>query len=442
MGRMIREPVLRLSAAALGAMLCVAGITARQREPYRENLPSNHPAIAYETGAFDDPVARLARTVARGDAALDYDERFGYLPSLLERLGVAIDSQMLVFSKTSFQASLISPRTPRAIYFSDAVAVAAVRGGVIELAAFDPRRGAVFYTLDNTRSDRPRFARPDRCLQCHQQAATLGVPGPYVGSVSTSASGRPDFRLGTVVTDHRTPFDERWGGWYVTGTHGTQRHRGNTLARDPTTPAGLVDPAHRNLTSLTRFIDPDAFLAPASDIVALMTFEHQTRMINLFTRIGWEARLADHDGALDQAEARARQAGVEEIVRYMLFADEAPITDRIAGVSSFTDTFAARGPRDSRGRSLRDFDLRARLFRFPLSYVIYSDLFDRLPNSIRSPVYARLFDVLSAERDTGEFSRLSSADRLAILEIVRETKPDLPEYWLTDRPLGQGGSRR
>lgn len=413
----------------LVAALAGTAATAQTVQPYRDNLPAAHPAIAYETGPFDNPVSRLAEAVTAGQVVLAYDDRFGYLPSLLEHLDLAADTQVLVFSKTSLQAAHVSPRTPRAIYFSDTIAVAVVPGApLIEVMALDPRRGAVFYSIDSGQTQRPRFARPNVCLQCHQQAATLGVPGPYIGSVSTSATGRPDFRLGTVVTDHRTSFDERWGGWYVTGTHGTQTHRGNALARDPATPAGQVDPAHQNLTSLTRFVDPSRFLVPTSDLVALMTLEHQTQMVNLFTRIGWEARIADHDGRLDEKAAVARQAGIEELVRYMLFADEAPLSEPIAGVSSFTETFATRGPRDRQGRSLRDFDLQTRLFRYPLSFMIYSHLFDGLPDSIRSGVYARLLDVL--EGSAPGYDRLRPADRAAVLAIVRETKPGLPAAWL------------
>ena len=414
----------------LGVAACAAVATAQIDQPYRENLPANHAAIAYDSGPFGDPVAHLADAVASGTATLDYDDQHGYLPSLLDRLDIRVDSQVLVFSKTSLQAPLISPRTPRSVYFSDAVAVGFVRGSqVIELAAFDPRRGAVFYTLDSAHAGRPRFARPAGCLQCHQAAATLGVPGPYVGSVSTSATGRPDFRLGTVVTDHRTAFEERWGGWYVTGTHGSQQHRGNALGRDPTTPAGLVSAADQNLTTLTRFVDPNDFLAPTSDLVALMTLEHQTHMINLFTRVGWEARIAEHDGLLSPAETAARRSGVEEIVRYLLFADEAPLREPIAGVSTFTETFPTRGPRDSRGRSLRDFDLETRLFRYPLSYMIYSDLFDRLPAPVRAAVYERLFAVLTGDATTDRFDRVSGEDRQAVLEVLRETKEGLPDYW-------------
>ena len=419
-----------MSAVALGLATFVTGQAAQRDQPYRDNLPVDHAAIEYEAGPFEDPVARLARAVAGGSATFDYDDRFGYLPTLLDRLDIRTDSQVLVFSKTSFQADRISPRTPRAIYFNDDVAVGIAHAtGVIELAALDPRRGAVFYTLDATRSTRPRFARPNGCLRCHHGAATLGVPGPYVGSVSTSATGRPDFRLGTVVTDHRTPFEERWGGWYVTGTHGATRHRANSLARNPASPAGLVEAANQNLTTLVKFIDPANYLAPTSDLIALMTLEHQTHMVNLLTRAGWDARIAEHDGLLDEAEAAARRSGVEQIVRYMLFADEAALTNPFQGVSTFTETFPIRGPRDARGRSLRDFDLRRRLFRYPLSFMVYSAVFDGLPDPVRTPIHERLFEVLTGDAATDRFDRLSAADRRAILEIVRETKAELPEYW-------------
>ena len=426
--------ILRTTTVLLGlAVGTTSQVKAQGEEPYRKNLPADHPAITYDAGPVHDAVGQLARAVEAGEVRLAYDAQFGYLPSLLRHLDVNTDSQALVFSKTSFQSPLISPRAPRAIYFSDTAAVGVVRGAsVIELAGFDPRRGAVFYTLDAARSDSPRFDRPRRCLQCHQQAATLGVPGPYIGSVTTSVTGRPNFGLGTVVTDHRTPFEARWGGWYVTGTHGSQQHRGNAMARDPAAPAGLVDPARQNLRSLQRFIDVDEFLVPTSDLIALMTFEHQTQMINLLTRIGWETRLADHDGLLDAVETRARLAGIEEIVRYMLFVDETPLTDEIEGVSSFTETFEARGPHDSQGRSLRDFDLRSRLFRYPLSFMIYSDLFDGLPGAIKEPVYERLFEVLSADDGVDGFDALSPADRRAIVAIVQDTKTGLPGYWTAE----------
>jgi len=367
---------------------------------YEDNLPLDHPAIQYRHEPADDPVARLARELERGNSTLDFDAGLSYLPSLLDRLRVRPDSQTLVFSKTSVQESRISPRTPRAIYFRDDVAVAFVPGtDAIELAAVDPSKGVVFYSLDARKAERPRFVRSEGCLHCHQGPATLGVPGIYVGSVHTSPSGRADFRLGSIVTDHRTPFADRWGGWYVNGAAG-ETHRGNAVSTDPEFTTSMAAP---------RF-DAKSYLAPSSDIVALMTLEHQTQMTNLLTRLSWEARISPLDPGF--------ASRIEEVVRYMLFLDEVPLREAIRGVSSFTETFPREGPRDRKGRSLRDFDLEKRLFRYPLSYMLYSRHFDGLPRDVRERLCRRLHELLPGE------------ERQALLEILRDTKPGLPGFEL------------
>jgi len=376
-------------AAILGASLAAAQV-------YEDNLPLDHPAIQYGREPADDPVARLARDLESGNHTLDFDAFLSYLPSLLERLGVSPDSQTLVFSKTSVQESRISPRSPRAIYFRDDVAIAHVPGtDAIELAAVDPSKGVMFYSLDARKAERPRFVRSPGCLHCHQGPATLGVPGIYVGSVHTSPSGRADFRLGSIVTDHRTPFADRWGGWYVNGTLG-ETHRGNAVSVDPEFTTAMPAP---------RF-DAKGYLAPSSDVVALMTLEHQSQMTNLLTRLSWEARIDSLDPGLSSR--------IEEVVRYMLFLDEVPLQAPIRGASSFTESFPRGGPRDRKGRSLRDFDLEKRLFRHPLSYVVYSRQFDGLPNSVRERLCRRLFELLPG------------GERQAILEILQDTKPGLP----------------
>jgi hypothetical protein len=118
----------------------------------------------------------------------------------------------------------------------------------------------------------------------------------------------------------------------------------------------------------------------------------------------------------------------------MLFGDEAPLRQPVAGVSGFSKTFQQRGPRDKQGRSLRDFDLQTRLFRYPLSYMIYSPAFDGLPGLVRDRIYRRLYEILTGQDSSASvgglsLKNLSAEDRRAVLEIVRETKPNLPAYW-------------
>ena len=379
-------------------------------------VPLDHPAIHYAQPTDDDPVARLEKRLESGQAKLEYAPNdTGYLASVLRALGISTDSQILVFSKTSIQNSHIGPRTPRAIYFNDDVAVGFVQNGdEIELSSLDPRQGVIFYTLDAAKSQKPEFGRRDDCLRCHQGSPTLGIPGLLISSIHPRSEQLRDMHGAAFVTDHRIPFNERWGGWYVTGTHGSQTHLGNNTALvDPVQSGPPGGPETQNVTSLADRFDTSKYLAQTSDIPALMTLEHQTRMINLMVRLGWDARI---NGKIDDTE-------IEELVTYMLFADEAPLKGPVAGVSTFSTSFARRGPRDPQGRSLRDFDLKTHLFRYPLSYMIYSTAFDAMPEIVRERVYRRLYDALTA--------KTASTDQRAAWEIVRETKPNLPAYWKT-----------
>lgn len=398
-------------AILLGMALVLVG----GAQEYLPDLSVNHPAIQYFNRPVRDPVTRLPGLEFGEDPQRN-------LSALLKQLGVNTDSQALVFSKTSFQSSKISPTNPRAIYFNDDVAIGFVRGSdSLEVAVTDPTQGVVLYTLNIKKPGQPEFHRSEVCLKCHQGPATSGVPGIFVGSVFANTAGTPS-RVAAIITDHRTPFADRWGGWYVNATRGQQRDRANAVASNPADPEQL-DLERLNQTHLMTKFNANGYLSPLSDIVALMTFEHQTQMTNYITRVGWEARIAAHDGKTDELTRKQIDHDIESMVDYMLFIDEVPLTEPLQGVSTFTQTFQQRGPKDKRGRSLRDFDLQKRLFRYPLSYVIYSEAFDGLPDAIRERVYRRLGEVLSGKDQSKRFTRLSPDDRKAILNILRETKP-------------------
>jgi len=417
---MIRRALLSLT---LAAAVFAAG-NAIEETTY---VPYDHPAIQYVQKSPNDPIAQLQKKIDSGAVKLDYTPGFSYLPAVLKQLGINIDSQVLVFSKTSFQSTKITPRTPRALYFNDDAAIGFVQDGeVLEAVGLDPQQGDNFYTLGFEKDEHPEFARRDVCLQCHQGLSTLGVPGILVSSVYPASDGMPAFRGQAMITDHRSSFDQRWGGWYVTGTHGSMTHMGNAVGHDPARPQLLDTQGTQNLTSLEKRFDTSKYLASTSDIVALMTLEHQTRMTNLMTRIGWDTRIAQHDGKLEETHLNGE---IEEMLTYMLFQDERPLREPIAGVSTFTKTFPERGPRDKQGRSLRDFDLKTRMFKYPLSYMIYSAAFDGMPDMVRDRVYQRLYEILSGKDQSERYAKLAPDDRKNILEIVRETKPNLPAYW-------------
>jgi hypothetical protein len=280
--------------------------------------------------------------------------------------------------------------------------------------------------MDTQNVAKPRFERRyAECLNCHGPAGGL-----VVSSVFPASDGTP-FVTGTFFegVDHRTPLEKRWGGWYVTGRHGSVGHMGNGVAPDPENPFDLEE-STPNLTDLSSKFDVSKYLAPTSDIVALMTLEHQTRMTNLIIRTGQQFRRASQNWSRDNASVNTQlDAAFEELVAYMFFADEASLNGGITGSSTFTQTFSQRGPRDKHGRSLRDFDLKTRLFRYPLSYMIYSEIFDAMPEKARARVYQRIYDVLTNDGSNDKFRWLTAADRRAILEILRETKANLPSYW-------------
>ena len=337
---------------------------------------------------------------------------------------MSIDSQVLVFSKTSFQAPRINPTNPRAIFFNDAVSVGWVRGGpVLEFVAQDPKQGSIFYTLEQSQSGTPQFERNDTCVMCHVSDATHYVPGLFVGSVFPSVNGTTMYGP-AYTTDHRSPFELRWGGWFVTGTHQATRHMGNAVATDPSDLGAMITPETVHVTNLNGRFDMTGYLSPYSDIVALLVLEHQAQMLNLITRIGWEARVGG------EVAQRPFASAVEEFVDYLLFVDESPLPGPISGPTPFAKRFSESGPRDARGRSLRDLDLTHRLLKYPCSYLIYSEPFDALPAEAKDAVYQRMWQVLNGRATDARYSALSADDRTAIIEILRDTKKDLPSYWM------------
>ena len=345
---------------------------------------------------------------------------------MLDALHVPAESQMLVMSKTGVQGLYTGPANPRAIFFNDAVTVGYIRGApLLELAVHDPEQGVIFYTVDQKAQARPIFERRPACLSCHQNYSTLHVPGMLARSVFMGPDGLPLSQFGSYDADDRTPFRRRWGGWYVTGTHGSMRHIGNAMVTDTEKREAVVSDSTLHPLPIESVFDARGYLSANSDIAALMVFEHQGHMTNLITRLGWEARIAAHDHRGDFASAPLRET-VNELVDYLLFVDEEPLTAAIKGSSGFAETFAAQGPVDRHGRSLRQLDLERRLLRYPCSYMVYSAAFAALPADARKAVYVRMWDILSGRDINPKYTRRLEADRRAVVDILRETLHDLP----------------
>ncbi|WP_422927210.1 hypothetical protein [Singulisphaera sp. PoT] len=396
------------------------------------------PPINYSASTPDNRVSRLQAAIDREGVGLRYDAKFGYLPDLLKRLEIPVESQMLVFSKTSLQRERIAPRTPRALYFNDDVYVGYCHNGkVLEISAADPQLGAVFYSLEQDRDEAPALTRETQsCLQCHVKSQTDGVPGHIVRSLFVDSGGQPILSEGSHSVDDTTPIENRWGGWYVTGTHGQQAHMGNLIIPDRDAAKPWSNDDGRNVTDLGRRIRPGNYPTPHSDIVALLVFEHQTHIQNLMTKASYATRQALHyeaefnkalgEPATNQLESTSRriEGAGEKLLRGLLLVEEAPIQTPIAGTSGFAESFPRRGPRDTRGRSLRDLDLKSRLFLHPCSYQIYSSQFDALPPRMKQYISRRLHLILDGQGGK-PYESLTPDDRKAISEILAETKPDL-----------------
>ncbi len=409
-----------LMSVSLGALTFYGSLPAAEPKPVVKTqgfLPFGDAPIHYRTSkTLNDPITQLNRKLEGGETKLDFEPEHGYLKSVLRLLGVPVSSQTLVFSKTSLQLQHISPKTPRALYFNDNVYIGQVLDAKsLELIAFDSTQGAVFYVLGEQKADQPRFERAQLdCVQCHIASATRAVPGVMVRSVLTSASGNAKGGAPVYTMGHETPLPQRWGGWYVTGsqTAAEPPHMGNYKSESGPSAFGLT------LPSLDGVVDTSRYLSGHSDIVAHLVLAHQTQMHNVVTETDYRFRLGG-----------SYQNAAEAALRYLLFTAETPLASPVRGSSTFTADFAAIGPRDRKGRSLRDFDLQKRIFKYPCSYLIYSDAFDAIPGPSREYLLKRLFEVLSGRDQSVDFVALTAEDKRAILEILVDTKPGLPGEW-------------
>lgn len=399
---------------------------------------SEYPAVPYSTAPLTGRVGVLQRRLASGAATLSFDAGRGYLDELLAALEIDVSSQVLVFSRTSLQVETITPQTPRAIYFNDDSYVAWVQGAAnLEVASMDPQLGQVFHTLAQDPDAAPRFERRlGLCLRCHDTYGLTGggVPRFLLGSGYIDTAGELVSHEGWILTSDRTPLRSRWGGWYVSGYHGSDVHLGNIAVNDAAELQQLEQLRTGNLQDLDAVLNTEKYLTNYSDVIALLVLEHQIGVQNLITRVNYESRmlLYESQSAGSSATPPSIQTRIAEIaeplVDAMLFADAVGLEGPYAGTSGFSSYFESLGPTDSKGRSLREFDLSGRLFRYPLSYLIYSAAFDALPEEVKRYLYGRFEDVLRDEGRDGRFAQLAASDTAAILEILAETKPGFGGY--------------
>lgn len=421
------QMVRRLACAATLAGFVAAGWAADDFD---------QPPISYRTATPANAVSRLQARIDAGAVRLPHEKGFGHLRAVLAELAVPVASQTLVFSKTSLQYSRISSRSPRAVYFNDDVYVGFVRGGdVIEVSVADPALGTVFYTLDQEPADRPVFRRrTDECLLCHGTREPVHV----VRSVYPDGDGQPIFAAGTVRVEPSTPHARRWGGWYFTGDPAPEATLANLTFRERGSDAVPIE----SDGPVSERFRPERYLSPDSDLVAATVLVHQAAVHNAMTRASFDVRRALHrDAALNRelGEAADRRwpstesvldGAAATLADCFLGRDEAALAGPLVGSSRFAADFATAGPRDERGRSLRELDLRTRTLRHPCSYLVYSDSFTALPVELRRRFWRRVEAVLAGREPAARYTHLAATDRQAVREILLATRPAGEPVWL------------
>ena len=400
---------------------------------------AEYPTIGYADRPTHNAISRLQERINRGEVHLEFRPPRGYLDSVLKTLGIDPGSQTLVYSKTSLQFNLISGAAPRAIYFDDDTYVAWIPGTrFLEIATMDGVVGPVFYTLSNTSPEELHIDREtSRCLTCHDTWGMTGGGVPTFLFLSTlvdrngeSLTGQP----GTGTSD-RTPIAERWAGWYVTGAPTKQAHLGNILVEPDADASRPEDLSPGNVDSVKPLFDASSYLTDKSDVVALLVFEHQAYVGNLITRANYKSRTLLGRNGLDASKTlswsavpepvqKQMKAMLEPLVQALLFVGAAPLDGEIRSSSGFDRWFESKGLKDGSGRSLRELDLRTRIFKHPLSYLIYSENFSGLPPFAKEYVYARLGDVLNGRDQSPGYAHLSADERRTLREILIATKPE------------------
>lgn len=382
--------------------------------------------IRYSDTAATNNLTKLATDLSSGARKIKGTTGLERLKFVLDELQVPEESQILVFSKTSHQNSLINPKNPRALYFSENAYVGYVPGGDIEAIIQDPLLGPVYYLLE---ADGPGGLEIERdlstCISCHATSNTEHVPGMLVRSVFPDESGRPLLAMGTRLVDHESPLPERWGGYYVTG-RSSLPHLGNRtyVENEP------AEPQPSDLRDLGNTIDTTKYLRPTSDIVALLVLEHQCRMHNLLTAASMQyrraiflSRLLDPNAGPDAGSAgQVADSMADKIVDCLFFKGEVDPGEGIEGGEDFQKSFEARFPRTKDGRSLADFKLYDHIFKHRCSYMVYSDAFRNLPVPVKQLVIRKMHSALTGNDSAGDWIKVPEKQKIDA--ILAETLPE------------------
>lgn len=372
-----------------------------------------------------DSFTALKADLESGRIPLDSSSEKAFVTTLLKSLEIPITSQLLVFSTTSLQLSLISPSNPRALYFNENIYVGYVPRGRIEVISIDPELGAIFYIFNIPRDTSPtRVERSERCMNCHAGEETQYVPALLIKSVVPGPTGGSLIGFRQNESGHAIPLYERFGGWYLTDKSLGTNHWANRIGRFA---SGEI---------VTSFVEPglsfssERYPVPTSDLLPHLLHEHQVGFVNRAIFANYQLRSMLHlsGGKLTTAQSAFLDEQAVSLTRYLLFANEAPLPPAVDLNSAFKTDFLLNRRKAADGTSLKDLDLQTRLFKHRCSYMIYSAAFEGLVLPLKQRIYSELKKALNQEQPPPEYAYLSHPEKEIITSILRQTLPDLTRF--------------
>lgn len=406
--------------------LSLLGVSALAAEPAYRVMDFRSPPHNYDTHVPKDRFADLLKKIEKGEVQPDTSSDHALLRSLLQALKIPVSSQLLLFSASSLQSEIINMRNPRALFFNEDTYVGFVPGGVLEVASADPEVGPVFYVFDRMQPGGPfpRVQRGTKCFNCHGGTATKRLPGLIAESLLVSQAGSSLETYRRDEQGHQIPLENRFGGWHLTGKHHISGHKANVIGFTRNGKSEKMDVVPGQTW------DTAKHLLPTSDILPHLVHEHQIGFENRLVRGIYTVRQLKEDrkGMLGSAELAEIDAWAQDFARYALFADEAKFPrEGIEGDPAYVRDFLEDRRASKRGLSLKDFDLKTRLFKHRCSFMLYTDTWEHAPKEIKERVYYRMAEALRDAQPS--MPHLTTEERRVIREILKETMHDLPSWW-------------
>ena len=374
-------------------LLCILVISILLNAGFSTNvtLPKFHESPHdYWNAKRKDPFTKIIPLLHNGQIKLDHSSELNFLKSLLKELNIPESSQLQLFSTTSLQLGLINPSNPRSLYFNESIYIGYIPGGKIEVISIDPEHGAVFYIFKVPSKKQPLTITPTkRCMNCHADRELSGIPGLIIKSVLPGVNGGSLDSYRTGQPGHDVPYKDRFGGWYITDLLDPADHS-NVLGFYKN---GTIE--KKNVLALQKK-STHLFPNSNSEVLTHLIFDHQAGFVNRAIKSNYLLRLTQLPDNLDEHQLNFKKS-ISDLVKYSLFDKEPNLSLKINQNSHFKTDFLITPHKLKTGESLRELDLKTRLFKYRCSFMLFSDFFKNNPPEIKKVVYKEIKQNLLSE---------------------------------------------